>query len=351
MPIKNLSDKRQMPRLGKIHTGVKAQTDAGKTYPKAVDYLVCPPEVQKVFGEKPKELEIMFPVEDPEKFASQFYRRYSSMRGLVCKGDGETCVRMVDAQTGDFAHRDTKEIAMRELPCDGQACPAYQAKECKEVMMLQFLIPKVPGIGIWQLDTGSYQSIVSVNSAVDLIKQVCGRISMIPLKLTLEPREVQIDTERGKVKKTVHCLQVRTGETLAEIQKVAALPGSRVLLPPPDEDKPELLYPEAEVAEEPAEDPDWAAMKRYETPDKHIDKPVDNKSAKPIDKPKAKKTGCDPNFEPAEGGLKTFGDFFQAAHRRFGLNKSEALAKLGKSDTQMGDLWDEWNELKAKMEG
>ncbi len=248
MPIKGLSEQRRMPRLGKIRTGVKVpnKNSAGE-HPEAVDYFVLPQEIAHQFGDKPRSIPIMFPVEDEAKFASQYYKAYSSFRGLVCKGDGETCNRLIDVKTGDFAHRDSAETVRKELPCTGRDCPMYQQKKCKEVMNLQFLIPSIPGLGVWQLDTGSYHSIVAVNSAIDLIRSVCGRIAMIPLKLTIEPKEVAPD---GK-KKTVNILQIRNDITLSEIQKLGALPGSQVLIPPPDEDEvPEELYPEV-VSEKP----------------------------------------------------------------------------------------------------
>jgi hypothetical protein len=245
MPIKGLTEQRRMPRLGKIRTGVKVPNKSGSgEHPEAVDYFKLPDEIAEQFGEKPRSLPIMFPVEDEAKFASQYYKCYSSYRGLVCKGDGETCWRLVDVNTGDFAHRESKETTRRELSCTGRDCPMYQQKKCKEVMNLQFLIPSVPGLGVWQLDTGSYHSIVAINSAIDLIRSVCGRIAMIPLKLTIEPKEVSPDG----TKKTVNILQIRNDITLSEIQKLGALPGSQVLIPPPDEEEvPEELYPEVKA--------------------------------------------------------------------------------------------------------
>jgi hypothetical protein len=243
MPIKGISEKRQMPRLGKIRTGVKVANKSGQgEHPEGVDYFVIPDELKPILGDKPKSLPIMFPVEDESKFASQYYKCYSSYRGLVCKGDGETCYRLIDTKTGDFAHRDATETVKKEMPCSGNECTMYQEKKCKEVMNLQFLLPSIPGLGVWQLDTSSYHSIVAVNSAIELIRNICGRISMIPLRLTIEPKEVSPD---GK-KKVVNILQIRTDITLAEIQKLGALPPSQVMLPPPDEDKPDLLYPEVD---------------------------------------------------------------------------------------------------------
>ena len=144
--------------------------------------------------------------------------------------------RLVDVNTVTLQ---TRLRDCKAMPCAGSECSMYQQKKCKEVMNLQFLLPSIPGLGIWQLDTSSYHSIVAVNSAIELIRNICGRISMIPLRLAIEPKEVSPD---GK-KKTVNILQIRTDITLAEIQKLGALPPSQVMLPPPDEDKPDLLYP------------------------------------------------------------------------------------------------------------
>jgi hypothetical protein len=263
--------------LGKVRCGIKAPNKSGQgEHPEAVDYFCLPPEIAEMFGDKPRSLPIMFPVEDETKFAAQFYKCYSSFRGLVCRGTGETCSRLIDTKTGDFAHRDTADTERCDLPCSGRDCPMYQQKKCKEVMNLIFLLPSVPGLGVWQLDTGSYHSIVAVNSAVELIRSMCGRIAMIPLRLTIEPREVTIKSEKGQVKKTVHVLQIRTDATLAEIQRIGAAPGSQVMLPPPDEEKPDLLYPEDETPEESKREPmsDAEIASYFDGPGVHDKPPV-----------------------------------------------------------------------------
>ena len=254
MPIKGLSENRRLPRLGKIHLGIKVQK-GGKEYPRAVDYFVCPPEVQAVFGEQPRELRVLIPVEDEEKWCSQYYRLYSNSRGLVCKGDGERCMRLVDIETGDLAWKsDAKQVEMREMTCPGRDCPDYGAK-CKEVMNLQFLLPEVPGLGIWQIDTGSVNSIRNINSAADLIKRLYGRISMIPLLLTVEPMEVKTP-DAGKTK-NVYVLNLRTRDTLVDMMQRAsistvemlALPAGEgypedIETPCPDDENPELIIPQ-----------------------------------------------------------------------------------------------------------
>ncbi len=238
MPIKGLSEKRQLPRLGKIHLGVRDET---KGYPKKTDYFVCPPEVQAVFGEQPKALRILIPVEDEEKFASQYYRCYSKTRGLICKGDGERADRLIDAKTGALADAGSKDVVWKEIECKGKDCPDYRLK-CKPIMNLQFLLPEVPGMGIWQVDTGSVNSIKQINSAIELVRALCGRIAMIPLLLTLEPKEA-INPDTNK-KQTIYCLNLRTNGKMGDMALAAGKSNVELLngmlaLPVGDDERPD----------------------------------------------------------------------------------------------------------------
>lgn len=243
-PIKNLSEVRRLPRLDKIRLGIKVEGAEGVSYPRAVDYFVCPPDVQAVFGEKPKELRIMFPVEDDTLFAQQWYRCYRRTRGLVCKGDGETADGSFDKATGALATKDTKEVIRREVLCAGQGCPEFQRRACRRLLNLQFLLPEVPGLGVWQLDTSSINSILNINNAVELIRAVCGRVRMVPLVLSVK---MELHGPAGGQQMPVPVLHLNSTATLAEIQQAAALPPTRALLPapePPEEEPaPDDLYP------------------------------------------------------------------------------------------------------------
>lgn len=244
-PIEGLSTVKRVPRLGKIRLGIKVtkkrEDGTEYTYPAATDYFVCPPEVLKALGktegDKITELSVMFPIENDEIFAQQWYRRYSSSRGLVCKGDGRNCSRVVDTKTGALADRDAKDVVWREgLSCEGQKCPEYQAKNCKEVMNLQFVLPDVPGLGVWQIDTGSVNSIININSAIDFIRKVYHRISWIPLLLRLEKQQV-INPDDGK-KKMVHVLQLNTTGTMLQLATSASRTAAAFALPAPEAEEP-----------------------------------------------------------------------------------------------------------------
>ena len=134
-PIEGLTNRRQLPRVGKIRLGIKKQAKSGRDYPVATDYFVCPPEVQKIYGEKPKALDVIIPIEDPEVWASQYYRQYSRTRGLICKGDGATCRRMIDTKTGRFLFGDFyyRNMAIWAIPI------AYAKKNKKTANVLRSL--------------------------------------------------------------------------------------------------------------------------------------------------------------------------------------------------------------------
>lgn len=206
--VKGISERRRLPRLGKIRLGIKVLSQkTGKTYPKETDFFVCEdPKIRKIFGEEPKELEVMFPVNSLDIIFPQAYTMYGSTKGIKCKGDGETAVRL-DESTGSW----------NERPCP---CEYLDQKKCALRGHLQFMIPRVNMGGIYQLDTGSYNSTIDVNSGLDFISALVGRFNMIPLKLLRVPRE----THGEGTKQTHYTLHVKLDGTLEEISRIRSNP-------------------------------------------------------------------------------------------------------------------------------
>ena len=271
-----------MPRLGKIHLGVKAISGSGAEYPKAVDYFVVPEEVKAVYGEKPKDLDIMFPLEDENQFAPQFLKCYSRSQGLVCKGDGATAWRKADIETGNVASGKTVEWDWKEVPCNMQDCPEYLSKKCRRVMSLMFLLPKVEGLGCWQIDTSSFNSIVNINSMVKLLRGILGRCSMIPLTLVLRPRDV---SPKGEKKKTVHVMDIKQNIKLSSLAQIAQLPPGKVLMPEVSDEAPTDLFPWVDDTEEIAAvvegKPKKAVVEKKATPKPKKEPPPEPKDALP----------------------------------------------------------------------
>lgn len=232
MPIKELSEIRRMPRAGKVRLGVKVKgkNKLGKEieYPKATDYFVvhadestpvCNAEAfARVYPGQPKELDVVIPCDNIDLFFPQWYKRYASGTGLVCKGDGEVATE-VNRTTGE----------MFDHECLGKQCQHYIAKACRPVGSFMFMLPKVDGLACWQLDTGSFHSIVQLNSGVAFIKQFTrGRISGILLKLVIRPKQVQAE---GK-KKTVYVVDLVPPAVSLDALLSTPIPGMQRLAAP-----------------------------------------------------------------------------------------------------------------------
>lgn len=244
MPIKGLTESQRIPRIGKIHGGIKNDRDL----PQQVDYFVVKEDAStpawaaeafhKVYGEKPKALDIVFPSDDIDQWADANYRYYSRGYGSVCTGDGEFArakwdknrsgPRPPEMPSGTWANSQTKDgdWEYRQIPCAGEDCPIYKAKNCKPVMNLMFMLPRVEGIGAWQMDTSSIHSIKNVRNNVALIKASTavgdgyGRIRGLELKLTYEPKQV---SPPGIKQKTVHVLNIALPQMkLADLVRAAA---------------------------------------------------------------------------------------------------------------------------------
>lgn len=244
-PIEGISDIKRLPRLGKIRLGEKKQGQKGP-YPAATEHFICPEEVKAVFGSKPTELKVMFPANDLDLVAPQWYKCYSYSQGLICKGNGKTCRRKVDTDRGDFADKDTKQWELMEAICNPDGCPMLAEKQCRKCMSLFFILPDVPGLGVYQLDTGSFYSIVNINSQLAeggfLRPFTRGKIAFIPLILSLGP---QVVNPPGEGRKTVRVLSIRADIKPADLIRISRQSPAQVLLPAVEqEEPPEDLYPD-----------------------------------------------------------------------------------------------------------
>jgi hypothetical protein len=234
MPIKGLSEIRRLPRIGKIKLGIMvAKAETGARYPEETDYFVCPEIIQRIYGKEPKELVILFPVEDDTVFFQQWLMRYAN-EVVLCKGDGE------DARYWDF---DTGKYADKK--CLFTDCEYFEQKKCKPVGRLQFILPEVEdAAGVWQIDTSSKNSIKDINSGIDYIRRICGRISWIPIKLIRAPMTTQrIEGKKVKTGKHFTLKFSLEGMTIGQLQKAAQVDPHTYFLPEPDESQPEDIFP------------------------------------------------------------------------------------------------------------
>ena len=225
--IEGLSSIRRLPRLGKIRLGIKkVSAKTGKEYPSETDYFVCPAEVRKIYGNEPKELKISFPINDPEVIFPQCYKWYGSGKGLKCRGDGETALRL---------NEETNEMEERKCPCE-----LLEGGKCKQVASIVFMMPDVAIGGVYQIDLSSYHSIVDINSGIDYARALLGdQIAFVPFKLKRVPKETHADG-----KKQIHYtlqleLDITAGQLkdIREGQKIGYKPNKQYEIEAPKEDK------------------------------------------------------------------------------------------------------------------
>ena len=227
--IKGLSEKRRLPRLGKIRLGIKKKSSkTGAEYPAEVPYFVVPDEVQKVYGDKPTEIDVMFPLDDIDAVFPVSYKYYGSGKGLKCNGDGEIAY---------CADEKTKEVIEKKCPCN-----LLEEGKCKQSGTLSVILQKINVGGVYQITTSSFNSIVDLASGIDYVKALIGRVAMVPLKL----RRVETETHHEEKKQTHYTLQVVMD---ANIDAINQLRGdtirvlehtSRIALPEPINENPEL---------------------------------------------------------------------------------------------------------------
>ena len=219
-----ISSIRRLTWKGKIRLGIKVPTIAKDTngkykkdqngdplqrrdkfgelefHPKEVPYFVCPSEVEKMFEEEPTELDIAVPLSGLDEnglpdiggLFPQAYKYYGSSRGLKCVGDGETAMKA--NEKGIF-----EEV---ECPCDKFG----QKDGCSKCASLFFFIPKISMGGIYVIDSGSWNTMVDVQSGIylalellkDPITNEYNSITMLPFKLRRMQKETQHEGRKDK---------------------------------------------------------------------------------------------------------------------------------------------------------
>ncbi len=229
MPIQGFNESLRPDRLGKIRLGMKvpSEKDPSKLYPKATPYFVVPPEVAAVHGDKPTEIcPIWLPSDNLDDFISHHYECWTQTNSLVCRGDGMKAMAKLDTETGAFAERTTANWTRREMTCEGEECQYYKQKKCRAMMHFDFLLPEVPGIGVWTLSTTSWNGARNILSSIKALQNMCrmfkdGHIAGIPLTLALAPQEV---TPPGAQKKKIYVVHLRIPLKFGDVARLAQTP-------------------------------------------------------------------------------------------------------------------------------
>ncbi len=220
----------RLPRAGMVRLGEKGVSKSGKEYPRELDYfnLVDAPQVAKRYGEKPRELDIIFPANDAAATADICYMMYGAT-GWKCRGDGRIAY-----------NREHDE----EIECAGEDCRMVTENKCKRQMRLTFVCYLVPGLCVYQLVTSSWRSIENTLAFLNLLEEQFGRIDMIPLKLYREPYTTSYTDDAGKQHSQVHhCIRLDFAESLLNVKRLQLAGGRELALPEPTDECADDQYP------------------------------------------------------------------------------------------------------------
>jgi len=206
--IAALDRPRMLPRAGRIRLGEKVVSERGKEYPRELDYFNCvdAPLVAKAYGNKPREIDILFPVNDPRTILDMGYMAYGHT-GWKCRG------------TGVIAYN--REVD-EEIECAGEDCKMVAEGKCKRQGRLTFICYLVPGLCVYDLVTSGWRSIENCLSMIETLGDLFGRIDGIPLKMFREPYSSEYTDDDGKQHQQVHhCVRLDVAETPLKVRRIA----------------------------------------------------------------------------------------------------------------------------------
>lgn len=172
----------ELPRIGRVKTGYKTKDGS----PRSSDYFIptgaYAEYFSKVYGKEPKKIEIMFLSDDFDKVCNEQFELRDNAGKLIAYGDGVEFKMWWKDKYLDYnimEHPDLHEKIKQSYP---------NAGEWKEVLELNFIIPKIRGVvGQWQYRTHAKESsIPTIRNAFDTMLNERGFVKGIIFDLVVE---------------------------------------------------------------------------------------------------------------------------------------------------------------------
>ena len=192
--VRNRNDQNpktvKMAVIGKICIGEKAQTASGKERPIALDYFKARADEQyaklfrEEYSEKPTTIPVVFVSEDMAQSCPCFYELRDGAGKRVANGDGVTfnvATKLNDNTVSDLV------VTPPDIDKWMNDLERTSGGKWKEVLVLRFIIPNIPILGVWEFRTGGDDSTIpNIVGTIDTVKAMAGRISGIPFDLSVK---------------------------------------------------------------------------------------------------------------------------------------------------------------------
>jgi hypothetical protein len=209
--------------------------ESGITSQEAVDAF------KMVYGDEPRELECWLPAPTPEDIMEGAWRQYGKSK-LKIRCNGEMCAK----------RRETGGWIEEPCQCKSLGLAEDDKRHCDLGYTIQLILPRVSGIGVWQLDTGSTISSRRMADWLTMMANLTGTLTGLEFTLRIVP--VKVSPEGTAT--TVYVLEPQASRITPQ-QLLAAGPAQRhtAALPPPaaDEEHEPTLTRETFADETPSE--------------------------------------------------------------------------------------------------
>lgn len=181
---------RRLREIGRIRIGEKVETSSGKSRPAKIDTFRLTSRDQRVI-EAASDVwggDVTMWDDAPDGPQWQVYLATKEIPVVVPPGDMSFSQAYEQWTAGGCKVR-----------CDGRwdhqgdtACHCDPtARACDIHSRLSLILPDVPGLGMWRLDTQSYYAAVELGGVVDLCAAQSAQGVMLPARLRLEQRSVK----------------------------------------------------------------------------------------------------------------------------------------------------------------
>lgn len=134
---------------------------------------------------------------------------------------GQTITQWYELWSGGGCKRrcDGHTETLADQPC---MCPAYDerselakdGKACKPTTRLNVLLPEVPGIGCWRLETHGYYAAVELAGTAALLEEATRRGALLPARLRIDQRTQVRNGKTSRFPVPVVDIDVRVPEVL-----------------------------------------------------------------------------------------------------------------------------------------
>lgn len=254
MALKDIQRRGQ--QIGRIRIGQQVPTENGKMRPAKLDTFRFTTQsrhtadaIAKLFGGTVQDWNGQFEVitdrnaigvtvPPRDQVVSQWYEMWNK-GGCVRRCDSE--VEKLSGKPCLCPHADdpTDPVQVEDAAQERARLAAMKTPQaCKPVTRISLMIPDLPGLGVFRIDTGSYYAAVEIGDAAELLQIARDRGVMLPAVLRIEQRQ---RVAGGQTKK----YPVPVLEVLASFREIASgaleAGGITAQLPPPPGQQPRAL--------------------------------------------------------------------------------------------------------------